>query len=84
MNKSADFRNKEVINVKDGKRLGFVSDVDINFESGTIEAIIVPGPAGLLKFFSGKSSGDYVIPWNSIMKVGDDIILVEYQQPQYR
>ena len=38
MNKSADFRNKEVINISDGKRLGFVSDVDINFEKGTGEA----------------------------------------------
>ena len=78
MNKAADFRNKEVINVCDGKRLGFVSDVDINFEKGTIEAIIVPGPSGIVNFFSGKSKGDYVIPWNKITKVGEDIILVEY------
>ena len=78
MNKAADFRNKEVINVCDGKRLGFVSDVDINFEKGTIEAIIVPGPSGLVNFFSGKAKGDYVIPWHKITKVGEDIILVEY------
>ena len=83
MNKSTDFRNKEVININDGKRLGFVNDVDINFEKGTIEAIIVPGPGGIFKFFSGKGNGDYIIPWNSIAKVGDDIILVEYQ-PQFR
>lgn len=78
MNKAADFRNKEVINVKDGKRLGFVSDVDINFETGTIEAIIVPGPSGIAHLFSGRAKGDYVIPWNKITKVGEDIILVEY------
>ena len=77
MNKSADFRNKEVINISDGKRLGFVSDVDINFEKGTVEAIIVPGPSGLVNFFTGGCD-DYVIPWNNIQKIGDDIILVNY------
>ncbi len=80
LNKSADFRNKEVINISDGKRLGFVSDVDINFEKGTIEAIIVPGPSGIFSFFSGGAN-DYVIPWNNITKVGDDIILVNYSLP---
>ena len=80
MNKSADFRNKEVISLADGKRLGFVSDVDINFENGTIDAIIVPGPSGLLNFFSGGMN-DYVIPWNQIKTVGKDIILVDYVLP---
>ncbi len=80
MNKSADFRNKEVINLTDGKRLGFVSDVDINFEKGTIDAIIVPGPSGIFNFFSGGAN-DYIIPWNHIKTVGDDIILVDYVLP---
>jgi|APHig6443717817_1056837.scaffolds.fasta_scaffold36156_1 YlmC/YmxH family sporulation protein len=81
MNKSSDFRNKEVISINSGKRLGFVSDVDINFEKGTIDAIIVPGPSGILNFFSGGNN-DYVIPWNNIKKVGDDIILVDYIMPK--
>ena len=76
MNKSSDFKNKEVVNVLDGKRMGYVSDVDINFDKGTIEAIIVPGPSSFLNFFSGGVH-DYVIPWNNITKIGDDIILVD-------
>ena len=78
MKKSSDFKNKEVINVLDGKRLGFVSDVDINFEKGTVEAIVVPGPSALLNIFSGGAH-DYVIPWDNITKIGDDIILVDYR-----
>lgn len=78
MNKSSDFKNKEVINVLDGKRLGYVSDVDINFEKGTVRAIIVPGPSSILNMFSGGKN-DYVIPWDSITKIGDDIILVDYR-----
>ena len=40
MHKSADFKNKEVISINSGKRLGFVSDVEIDYESGAIESII--------------------------------------------
>ncbi len=78
MNRSSEFKNKEVINVLDGKRLGYVSDVNINYEKGTVEAIIIPGPSNLLSIFSGGNH-DYVIPWNNITKIGDDIILVDYR-----
>ncbi|HPD01601.1 MAG TPA: YlmC/YmxH family sporulation protein [Acetivibrio sp.] len=75
MNRTSDFREKEVINIKDGRRLGFVCDVEINLESGKIEAIVIPGDRrwfGLV----GKDD-EYVIPWDRIKKIGEDIILVE-------
>lgn len=78
MRKGSDFRNKEVINVLTGKRLGYVSDVEIDFEKGVIEAIVVPNGSGILGIL-GKDN-DYVIPWSSIKKVGDDIILVEFNE----
>ena len=34
--------NKEVININDGKRLGFVQDVTADLKTGTITSIIVP------------------------------------------
>lgn len=83
MHKSADFKNKEVINVNSGKRLGFVSDVEIDFESGAIESIIVPNSGSFLNFFSGGAN-DHIIPWNNIEKVGDDIILVNYEDLSHR
>lgn len=75
--KSADFKNKEVISLCDGSRLGFVSDVEIDFESGAIESIIVPDSGSFLSFIGGGAN-DHIIPWNNIEKVGDDIILVNY------
>ena len=39
--KGLDFRKKEVINIKDGRRLGFVQDVTADLESGIIKEIIV-------------------------------------------
>lgn len=75
MFKASDFRQKEVINVSDGKRLGFVYDVEIDMKNGKIESIIVPGPSKVLGLF-GKNI-DYVIPWENIKRLGDDIILVD-------
>jgi len=75
MMRASDFRQKEVINIADGNRLGFVYDVEIDMEKGVIDAIIVPGPGKFLGVF-GRDS-EYIIPWENIKKVGDDIILVE-------
>lgn len=73
--KGLDFKHKEVINITDGKRLGFVQDVTADLESGVITSIIVPGNTKLLNMFS--SNNDIVIPWQNIKCIGDDIILVE-------
>ena len=71
-----DLKQREVINVTDGKRLGFVYDIEIDFERGKIESLVVPGPNKLKNIF-GKS-GDITIPWDRIERVGDDIILVNF------
>ncbi|WP_148867017.1 YlmC/YmxH family sporulation protein [Thermosediminibacter litoriperuensis] len=75
MIKASDLRQREIINITDGKKLGFISDLDIDVEEGRIRAIIVPAPAKILSVF-GKG-GDYVIPWEKIKKIGSDVILIE-------
>ena len=75
-NKGLDFKRKEVINIKNGKRLGYVQDVCADLDSGMITAIIVPG--GNNRFLSFLSSGnDIVIKWEDIRCIGEDLILVE-------
>ena len=73
--KGLDFKHKEVVNIKDGKRLGYVQDVTADLESGIITSIIVPGNTKFFNMFSSNS--DIVIPWKNIKCIGDDIILVE-------
>ena len=73
--KGLDFKHKEVINITDGKRLGFVQDVTADLTSGTITSIIVPGNTKLFNMFSGNN--DIIIPWQNIKCIGDDVILVE-------
>lgn len=72
----ADLQNMEVINICDGKRLGCVCDVEIDRDSGCVKAIIVPGPCRFLGLFG--HCDDYIIPWNEIEKMGEDIILVSF------
>ena len=72
---TADLREREIINIVDGRRLGFVADIEINLEKGKIEALIVPGQWRFLVLF-GKES-DYIITWDQIRKIGEDVILVE-------
>lgn len=62
--KGLDFKHKEVINIKDGKRLGFVQDVCANLENGSITSIIVPGNNKIMNIFS--NANDIVIPWQNI------------------
>ena len=70
-----DFRHKEVVNINNGKRLGFVQDVCANLETGRITSIIVPGSKKLMSMFSKED--DIVIEWEKIKCIGDDIILVD-------
>lgn len=70
-----NLRCKEVICVGDGRRLGFISDVEIEVPEGCVVAIIVPGPSKFLGLLGCKD--DFVIPWNCIRRIGPDIVLVD-------
>jgi YlmC/YmxH family sporulation protein len=62
----------------DGKRLGQISDLEIDLRHGRVEAIVVPGPGKFLGFFS--SGNDFVIPWRNIVKIGKDVVLVRVEE----
>ena len=51
-----ELKQREVINVKDCKRLGFVGDVDFDISTGKMLAIIVPDRAVSGAFWGGKKS----------------------------
>ena len=74
--KGLDFKHREVINICDGKRLGYVQDVCADLETGKITSIIVPGGTNkLMNLFSNVN--DIIIPWERIKCISEDLILVE-------
>ncbi len=75
MTKYSKLRQKEVVNMIDGARLGYICDLLLDVCTGKICALVVPGPSKFSFFFKGDR--DTVIPWNHIRKIGEDVILVE-------
>lgn len=73
-----DIKQKEVINVIDGSRLGYICDVEINWKEGKITKLIVPGPRKPFGLFGREM--EYLIPWENIKKIGEDTILIEISE----
>lgn len=73
---------KEVICISDGRRLGFISDVEVEIPCGNVLAIIVPGPCRIFGIL-GRND-DYVIPWRCIKRIGPDIVLVDIKPEECR
>lgn len=71
----SDLRQREVINTLDGRRLGVIGDLDIDLNAGRVTALIIPGQTRLLGLLG--RTGDIYIPWEKIVKIGSDVILVE-------
>lgn len=70
-----DCKSKEVINIGDCKRLGYVSDIEFCPKTGCIEAFIIPGPPKYLGCLGREK--DYIIPFDCVKQIGPDIILVD-------
>ena len=75
MARGIDFRQKEVINITNGKILGFVVDVDAELNQGAIKSIVVAQVGKVLKSLGGKNN--VTIPWTNVKLIGEDVILVE-------
>ena len=73
-----ELKQKEVINTCTCKSLGCPVDLEFNCKTGKIESLILPSPGRFCCFWGRES--EYIIPWNCICQIGDDIILVEIQE----
>lgn len=71
----AELRYKEIVSVLDGSRLGFVGDLEVDVDSGQVRALVVPGRLRLFGLLGREE--DCYIPWASVRRFGEDIILIE-------
>jgi YlmC/YmxH family sporulation protein len=92
----SEFSGKEIINMRDGSRLGLVGDSDIRINSkGKIRAFVMSASSGS----SGRPAGmDWIfgknreregpplhIPWDAIKKIGQEVVIVDvsyYDMPE--
>lgn len=73
---------KEVICIDDGRRLGFIEDVEVEMPEGKICALIVPGPCKYLGLWGRRDC--FCIPWHCVRKIGPDIVLVDVRPDECR
>lgn len=78
----SEIRYKEVIDVHNGLRLGYVCDAEIDDSEGRIVSLITPGKSKFFGLFGRED--DYILPWKCIVRMGPDIILVENAAEQPR
>ena len=74
-----DMHDKEVINISDGMRLGFVDDVEVDTCTAQVVSIVIFGKGkcfGLL----GREK-DIVINWKQIEVIGEETVLVNFNCP---
>lgn len=69
----SDLQTKTIVNVKDGKNIGSIIDVNINSD-GNIESLVIESQK---KIFSFSKDNEMIIRWKEINKIGDDVILVD-------
>ena len=74
----SELRTKDVVNTRDGKRLGKVMDIEFDARDGHVEAIVVPGEFRVGSILRGEKCG-IVIPWDRICKIGENVILGELE-----
>lgn len=75
----SELRCREVINLYDGARLGYVSDMRLDLCEGRVLSILVPLEKGVLGLLAPCE--DLEIPWCNIDKIGEDIIFVRFERP---
>lgn len=71
---TAELKEKDVISTKDGRKLGFITDFEIDVSCGKIIAIFVSPFVGCFNFQGPKN--EFRIPWEKIECIGEDAILV--------
>lgn len=71
----SDLQNKNVVNILDGRNIGNIIDVKIDEEKGSIISFVIEPNKNFLSFFN--RGADTEINWNSITKIGEDVILVK-------
>ena len=75
MNTGNSIRQKDVINVADGRRLGTIADMEFTSD-GHIKTLAVPGPFSVKSLLRNEKS-QLVIPWEQGVLIGMDVILVD-------
>jgi len=76
-----ELKNKQVVCIGNGCVIGYVSDVELDIDTGELISIIIYGRSRFMGFFGRE---DIVIPWRDIRVIRNETILVSTDLPSLR
>ena len=79
MARISDMHEKEVINICDGTRLGYVDDLEVDTCTAQITALVISGSNRLFGLLGRVP--DIVIQWKDIEVIGEETVLVNFTCP---
>lgn len=74
----SSLRNKEIVNLKTGLKIGYADDIELDTASSNIVSIVVYGKARAFGIM-GRDD-DIVIKCSNIRLIGEDTILVDFEE----
>ncbi len=75
-----EMRNRDVISIRDGARIGFLGDIEFDAEKAQLIAVVVYGRARFFGLLGHED--DCVIPWQQVRTMGEDAVLVDFEPPK--
>ncbi len=63
--RASELRVKEVVSINDGRRLGFMFDLEIDMDTGKVISFVIPSGTRVLGFLGGRAGGELVIELGS-------------------
>lgn len=76
-----ELKNRQVVCVKDGCVLGYVSDIELDTDTGRLTALVIYGRPKLFGIMGHDT--DIIIPWSDIAVIGKEAILVSTDPAPY-
>lgn len=74
MLKNFDLRQKKVIDVDTAEVIGYIKDMDIDFNSGKISSVTIPKNSIFGGILKGKT---ITVPWERVVAIGSEFIIVK-------
>lgn len=72
--KLSELTIKDIVNDHDGSKIGKIIDLEIDVATGKILNVYIQGGSKIYQLFSRNS---ILVPWNKIIKIGSDVVIVD-------
>lgn len=73
-------QSKDVVNIVNGRKIGYVIDVEVDLCNYKIDALVVEKDTLFKIFCFFKEPPTWVIPMRCVVNIGSDVILVQIDE----